>query len=160
LLNIGKIFAAPVGEEIEHRNTLGDARGMVGGELENAVAEPNLFGALAGGGEEGLGSGRVRVFFEEMMLYNPGVVIAEPVGGLELRQRVLVEPELVALLPGARQLQLVEDSEFHDASQRACCFQPVYSSSGPSPASTAREQFRGAEAALHGTREWLALRFR
>ena len=51
------------------------------------------------------------------MFHHPGVVIAEPVGGLELGQRVLVEPELVALFPRARQLQLVKDAEFHDASQ-------------------------------------------
>jgi hypothetical protein len=43
------------------------------------------------------------------------MVIAEPVGGLELRQRVLVEPKLVALFPWARQLQLVKDAEFDDA---------------------------------------------
>jgi hypothetical protein len=35
----------------------------------------------------------------------------------------------------------------------------VYSACIPSPASTAKQQFRGTEAALHGTREWLALRF-
>ena len=57
------------------------------------------------------------------MFHHPGVVIAEPVGGLELGQRVLVEPELVALFPWARQLQLVKDAEFHDASPNtACCF--------------------------------------
>nr|WP_247389658.1 MULTISPECIES: hypothetical protein [unclassified Bradyrhizobium] len=44
------------------------ARRMVGGELENAVAEPDVFRALAGGGEEGFRRGRVRIFLEEMML--------------------------------------------------------------------------------------------
>ena len=53
-----------------------------------------------------------------MMFHHPGVVIAEPVGGLELRQGVLVEPELVALFPGTRQLQLVKDAEFHDAAPK------------------------------------------
>ena len=46
-------FAAAVGEQIEHRDFLGDAGGMIGRELEDAVAEPDLLGALAGGGEEG-----------------------------------------------------------------------------------------------------------
>src|SRR5205823_11162956 len=92
------------------------ARGMIGGELENAVAKPDVLGALAGGGEERFRRWRMRIFFQEMMLHDPGVVVAEPVGGLELRQRVLVELELVALLPWARQLQLVKDTEFHDVS--------------------------------------------
>ena len=62
------------------------------------------------------------------MFHHPGVVVAEPVGGLELRQRVLVEPELVAVFPRARQLQLVKDAEFHDvAPKTACCFAAVYS---------------------------------
>src|SRR5205807_4269974 len=42
-------FHAPLAEEIEHRDALGDARGMVGGELEDAMAEPDVLGALAGG---------------------------------------------------------------------------------------------------------------
>ena len=64
------------------------------------------------------GDGRVRVFLEEVMLDLPGMVVAEPVGELDLRERVLVEPELVAGLPGPRQLQLVEDAELHDASPK------------------------------------------
>jgi hypothetical protein len=59
----------------------------------------------------------MRIFLEEMMLHHPGVVVAEPVGGLELRQRVLVEAEFVAFLPRARQLQLIEDAELHDVSR-------------------------------------------
>ena len=118
----------PFEQEIEHRDALGDAGGMIGGELENAVAEPDLLGALAGRGEKRFRRGRVRIFLEEMMFHHPGVVVAEPVGGLELGQRVLVEPELVALFPWARQLQLVKDAEFHDASPKtACCFRSVYS---------------------------------
>ncbi len=154
-------LAAAVAQEIEHCDAFGDPRGMICRELENAVAEPDLFGPLAGRGEKGFRRGRVRIFFEEMMFHHPGVVIAEPIGGLELGQRVLVEPEFVALFPWARQLQLVKDAEFHDALPRtACCFQAVYSRSAASPVSAANQQFRGAEAALHGTREWLALRFR
>src|SRR3954470_4156216 len=103
----------------------------------------------------------MRILLEEMMFHDPGMVISEPVGGLELRQRVLVKPELVALFPRARQLQLVKDAEFHDvAPKTACCFAPVYSPRAASPASAAKPQFRGAEAGLHGTREWLALLFR
>src|SRR5258705_13907888 len=100
---------------------------MVGGELKDAVAEPDLLGALAGGGEKGFRRGRVRIFFQEMMFHHPGVVIAKPVGGLELGQRGLVEPQFVALFPWAWQLQLVKDAKFHDASQTSCCFRSVYS---------------------------------
>jgi len=50
------------------------------------------------------------------MFHHPGIVVAEPVGGLQLRQRVLIELELVAGLPRARQLQLIEDAKFHDVS--------------------------------------------
>src|SRR6476660_236650 len=55
------------------------------------------------------------------MLDHPGVVIAETVGELHLRERVLVEPELVAGHPGPRQLQLIEDAELHDASPAYFC---------------------------------------
>jgi hypothetical protein len=63
----------------------------------------------------------MRIFLQEVMLHDPGVVVAEAVGGLELRQRILVEPELVARLPGARQLQLIEDTKFHDVSPTLSC---------------------------------------
>src|SRR5215207_1033137 len=53
------------------------------------------------------------IFLEEVVLDLPGVVVAQSVGQLELGERILVEPVLVAVLPGARQLQLVEDAELH-----------------------------------------------
>ena len=110
---------AAVAQEIEHRDPLGDAGGMIGGELEDAVAEPDVFGALRGGGEKRFRRRRMRIFFEEMMLDHPGMVVAEPVGGLQLRQRVLVELQFVAGLPRARQLQLIEDAELHDVAPAA-----------------------------------------
>src|SRR6478736_325156 len=92
-----------------------------------------------------------------MMLHHPGVVVADPVGGLELGQGVLVKPELVAVLPRARQLQLVKDAEFHDFTPKtARCCQAVYSPQGPSLASAVKHQFRAAEVGLHGACEWLA----
>ena len=77
------------------------------------MAEPDVLGALAGGAEEDLGRGGVGVFLEEMVLDLPGVVVAEPVGQLDLVERVLIELPLVVRPPRARQLQLVEDAEFH-----------------------------------------------
>ena len=95
---------------------------MIGGELENAVAEPDVPGALARCREKGFRRRRMGIFLQKMVLHHPGVVIAEPVGGLELRQRVLVELELIALLPRARQLQLIEYPEFHERlSLRGSC---------------------------------------
>ena len=52
----------PLLKQVEHGDALGDAGGVVGGELEDAVAEPDVLGALAGGGEERLratGSGSI-----------------------------------------------------------------------------------------------------
>ena len=150
-------FDPAVAEEIEHRDALGDARRMIGGELENAVAEPDVFGALGGGGEKGFRRGRVRIFLEEMMLDHPGMVVAEPVGGLQLRQRILIEPEFVARHPGARQLQLVKDAEFHDVSPvgRLVAF---CGSLFPERALSSLRQFRATEGGLHSRREWLVLR--
>ena len=75
---------AAVGDEVEAGDFLGDARRMVGRELDDAVAQPDVLGALAGGGEEHLGLRRVRVLFEEVMLDLPRVVVAELVGEFDL----------------------------------------------------------------------------
>ena len=48
-----------------------------------------------------------------MVLHLPGVIDAEPVGQLDLGQRVLEELELGPVFPGPRQLVLVEDPESH-----------------------------------------------
>ena len=141
-----ELDAAPA-QEIEHRDALGDARGMIGGELENAVAEPDILGALGGGGEKGFRRRRMRIFLQEMMLHHPGMVVAEPVGGLQLRQRILVELEFVAGDPGARQLQLVKDAEFHDVSPmgRLVVFSGSLFRQGPK---SSLRQFRAAEGPL------------
>ena len=47
------------------------------------------------------------------MLDLPGVVVAEPVGQFDLVKRVLIQLKLAVGLPWARQLQLVENAEFH-----------------------------------------------
>ena len=44
-----------VAEQVERGDPLGDAGRVVGGELDDAVAEPDVLRALAGGGEEDLG---------------------------------------------------------------------------------------------------------
>src|SRR6185437_10109964 len=57
----------------------------------------------------------MRVLLEEMMLDFPGMVDAEPVGELDLVERLVVDAVLIALAPGPRQLMLVEDAELHRA---------------------------------------------
>src|SRR5579883_1716506 len=87
---------------------------LIGGELDHAVAEPDALGALAGGAEEYFRRGRVRVFLEKVMLDFPRIVVAELVGQLDLRQRILQELVLALRSPRPRQLMLVENAEFHD----------------------------------------------
>ena len=58
-------------------------------DLDDAVAEPDALGARRRGGQEHLRRGRVRVLLEEVVLDLPDVVEPEPVGQLDLGQRVL-----------------------------------------------------------------------
>src|SRR5438045_9225417 len=60
----------------------------------------------------------VRIFFEKMMFDFPCVIDAELVGELDLIERLLKKPELVALVPRPRKLMFVENPEFHWASRR------------------------------------------
>ena len=76
--------AAAARQQVEAGDALGDVGGMVGRELQDAVAQPDLLGALAGGRQERGGRGRVGVFLEEVVLDLPGVVVAQLVGQLEL----------------------------------------------------------------------------
>jgi hypothetical protein len=55
----------------------------------------------------------VRILLEKVMLDLPDVVDAEPIGELNLVERLLVETQLGLLTSRLRQLMLVEQSEFH-----------------------------------------------
>src|SRR5258707_6508291 len=88
---------------------------MIGGELENAVAEPDVLGALAGGGEKGFRRRRMRIFFQKMMFHHPGMVVTAAIREFELGQRVLIKLQFAAGLPWTRQLQLIKDAELHHA---------------------------------------------
>ena len=67
-----------------------------------------------GGGQEHLGRRGVRVLLEEVVLDLPDVVEAEPVGELDLLERVRRAGGAPAsVLPGPGQLVLVEDAEPH-----------------------------------------------
>ena len=93
--------------------------GMHRRQLHDAVRKADLPGALARRGEEHLRGRRVRIFLEEMVLDFPGEVVAEPVGQFELVERIMVKGQLAVRSPGPRQLQLVEDAEFHSSLPRS-----------------------------------------
>ncbi len=105
----------PARQQIERRHPLGDALRLVGGELDDAMPQPDALGALAGRAEEHLGGGAMRILLEEMVLDHPDVVVAKPVGELHLSERLLEQVVLAARGPRTRQLQFVEDAELHDA---------------------------------------------
>src|SRR5690606_18005060 len=127
---------------VEGGDALGDPRRMVEVErqLDDAVAEADARGALAGGREEDLGRGGVRVLLQEVVLDLPDVVEAKPVRELDLFERVLEQPVLVVLAPRAWELVLVEDPELHVSPPRVC---------GPSPARPA-----GVPPGRAATRSW------
>ena len=104
---------AAAGQEIERGHLLRDAMRLVGRELDDAVAEADALGALAGRAEKNFRRRGVRVLLEEVMLHFPRIVVAQPVGELDLRQRVLQQLVLALRAPRPRQLVLVEDAELH-----------------------------------------------
>ena len=102
-------------DEIERGDALGDARRMVESRrrLHDAVPEPHVLGALRDRGEEHLGRARMAVLLEEVVLDLPDRVDAERVRERALLERVLEERVLRVLVPGPRELVLVEESEAH-----------------------------------------------
>ena len=55
----------------------------------------------------------MRIFLEEVMFDLPCVVKAQPVGQLDLFKSLVKKIALVALVPGPRQLEFMENSEAH-----------------------------------------------
>ena len=104
---------AAAAQQIQRADALGDADRVIGRELDHPVAEPDALGALARRAEEHLRRRGVRVLLEEVVLHLPGIVVAEPVGQLDLRQRVLEQAILALPAPRPRKLMLVEDPESH-----------------------------------------------
>ena len=106
---------AAAGHEVEHRDGLGDARGVLvaGRQRQDPEAEADARRALAAGREEDVGGAGVAVLLEEVVLDLPDGVEARAVGDLDLLERVLDQPVLGVGLPRARQLMLVEDPEPH-----------------------------------------------
>jgi hypothetical protein len=115
---------APVADEIEGRDALGHPRRVVRRQLHDPMAETNPLGALTGGGEEDFGRRGVRVLLEEVVLDLPHRVVAEAVGELDLLERALQQAILAVLVPGARKLVLIEDSELHGSSTSVATSRP------------------------------------
>ena len=102
-----------VADQIESSHAFGDAGWMIGGQLNDAVTETDILGALASSTQKHFRCRAVGIFLEKMMLNHPGVVDAQ-----SIRQFYLIEGVLEQLLfrthfPGAGQLQLIENAEFH-----------------------------------------------
>ncbi len=91
----------PAADQIQRGDALGAARRVGRRQLHDPVTQADLLGALRGRAEKHLGRRRVRILLEEMMLDFPRVIVAEPVGQLDLVERVAVERKFAALLPWA-----------------------------------------------------------
>src|SRR5271157_265263 len=98
---------------------------MVCRELDDPVREADLLRALARRGEKYLGSRRMGVFLEEVMLDFPGEVVAQAVRQFDLCEGVVEELVFALLPPRPRQLMLVEDAELHRGSLSACLVMPL-----------------------------------
>ena len=97
----GAELDAPVGDEVEGRDHLRRAGGVVvaGDDLADAVAEADVLRALRAGCEKDLWRGRVRVLLEKVVFHLPGEIDPEPVGNLDLFERVVEELLLDAVAP-------------------------------------------------------------
>ncbi len=100
---------------VTRRDPLGHTRGVVEArrQLHDAVPEADVLRPLRGRRQEHLRRARVRVLLEEVVLDLPDVVEPEPVGQLDLVERVVQQLLERAVGPRPRHLELVEQSEAH-----------------------------------------------
>ena len=83
------------------------------GTPDDAVPDADVLREHRARGEEELGRGAMRVLLEEVVLDRPDLVEAQLVRQLHLLERIVVDGALRLTRPGARDRQLVEESEFH-----------------------------------------------
>jgi predicted GNAT family N-acyltransferase len=86
---------------------------VVGNHLADAVTEPDTARLRGRSREEHFRRRGMGIFVEEMMLDFPRIVVAELVRERDLGERLMEQALLVALLPGPRQLQFVENAKPH-----------------------------------------------
>ena len=77
-------FNSAVTDQVEGGHALGHARGVVRGELDDAVGQTDLLGPLTGRRKKNLRGGGMGILLEKMVLHLPGVVVAEAVGEFDL----------------------------------------------------------------------------
>src|SRR4029450_8559608 len=73
-----------IGDEIERGYFLCDAGRVIGGDLHDAVAEPDALRALARGREKDFRRGRMRILLQEVVFHLPGVIEPEAIRELDL----------------------------------------------------------------------------
>src|SRR5262249_20170284 len=102
-------------DQIEHRDALGDARGVVVARWheDDAVAEPDAAGARGAPRREHPRRRGGRGLLREGRLDPPRGVDPEPGRQTRPPQAVAATALLAVGLPGPRQLVLVEDAELH-----------------------------------------------
>ena len=113
-------FDAPAGNQIERGDPFGDAGRVieVRRKLNDAVAQADAFGALAGGGQEDLGRAGMRVLLQEVMFHFPDEIETQSIGQFHLIERIEEQLFLGALRPGPGHLVFVEKAEAHLAGLR------------------------------------------
>jgi hypothetical protein len=71
---------AAVAQQIQCRHAFGHPGGVVGGELDDAMPQTDLPGALAGGAQKDFRRGAVRIFFQKVVLDFPGIIHPQSIG--------------------------------------------------------------------------------
>src|SRR5882724_1665183 len=117
----GPELDAAARHQIEGGDALRHSRRMVllRVHLDDAMPQPDMLGPRRRGRQKHFGGRRMAVFFEEVMLGGENVVVAKLIGELDLLQRLVVDLELVMLVPlvgvdRSGRLQLEHHAEFHD----------------------------------------------
>ena len=104
-----------LGDQIQGGHPLGGAGRMVvsGRRLNDAVAEADVLGALADGGQEHLRGAGVGVLLKKVVFHLPDVLDAELVGQFALLQGVLEQRQFRLAGPRPGQLMFVKYAESH-----------------------------------------------
>src|ERR1700722_7121741 len=103
------------GQNVQHGGALGDFYRMIelGHAHYDAVADAHLPGLHRARGQEQLGRGAMRIFFEEVMLDGPHRIEAERIGESDLLEAVVVHVFFGFAPPWSRYRDFIEEAEFH-----------------------------------------------
>ena len=111
----GAELQAAVGHDVEGRGALRDAHGVVAGQHDDGVAQPDPASALGERAEEDFRRRGVADLLVEVVLGQPEGVEAHLLGAQRLLEGLPVDPivHVDALGPGLRRLHLGHQSELH-----------------------------------------------